>query len=120
MEPNGTTVGAVFEKADLTGTNIQTVDGAMIRCSGAIMAKVHAQAASLIGAVLSRCDLRGAILHGTDLSNADLSSCDLREADILDATLIAADLRNADMRGARQKRPYLTRAKLDGLKYEVR
>jgi uncharacterized protein YjbI with pentapeptide repeats len=82
-----------------------------------MMAAVHARGASMICAVLSRCDLREVKLYGTDLSNADLSSADLRKADILDSTLTAADLTNADIREARLKRTDLTRAKFDGLRH---
>ena len=55
---------------------------------------------TLIAAVKSGADLRGAYLRDADLSGADLSDADLSGADLRDADLRGAYLRGADLRDA--------------------
>ncbi len=56
--------------------------------------------AGLLGAILSRADLRDATLSGDDLSGADLSFADLSRANLRDANLRDAILSDADLRDA--------------------
>ena len=53
---------------------------------------------TLLEAIKSSANLRGADLRSADLRGANLSSADLRSADLSSANLIGADLRGADLR----------------------
>lgn len=69
---------------------------------------------SLIGATLSRTDLRGANLSSAILSEAFLSGTNLSEADLSDANLSGAILRNANFSHADLNHADLRSADLSG------
>ena len=69
---------------------------------------------TLIAAVKSGADLRGAYLRDADLSGAYLSDADLSGADLRDADLRGAYLRGADLRDANLRDANLRDADLRG------
>ena len=96
-----------YEKEDNTikDTLIEAVkSGADIR--GADLSGADLSSADLRGAYLSSAYLRGADLSGADLSGADLSGADIRGAYLRGADLSSAYLRGADLRGAKEV-PYI-------------
>lgn len=70
-------------------------------CEGCDLERTH-----LVGACLSRANLRSARLKDADLSVADLSHADLSQADLSNVSLYGANLSGADLRGGQpQWRP---------------
>lgn len=69
-------------------------------------------ATNLLGAKLSRADLRGVCLRNAELSDSNLSGADLKCADLRGADMDSADLRGADLRGASMRGANLAAANL--------
>jgi hypothetical protein len=88
----------LFEYESENNTIKETVVNAVK--SGADLRGAYLSGADLRGADLGGADLRGADLGGADLRGADLGGADLRGADLRGADLGGADLGGADLRGA--------------------
>ncbi len=89
-------VGCCLDKADLTGADLEAIDGRKLR-----IARARLAGARLQGAQLQQCMGQAADLTGADLSNADLTGADLVGADLSGAVLHGARLDNAGLCGAR-------------------
>ena len=69
---------------------------------------------TVVNAVKSGANLRGADLRDADLYDANLRGADLYDADLRDANLCGADLRGADLYDANLRGAYLRGADLRG------
>jgi hypothetical protein len=93
-------LGAVKQKADLSGASLSRADLSGANLSGANLSGADLSRANLSGADLSWADLSGADLSGADLSGADLSRANLSRANLSWADLSGADLSGANLSGA--------------------
>ena len=100
--------------ADLSDANLKACIATGADLSRAVMLRVQADCAVLVGANLARADLSHASLRNACLQNAVMNGAKLRDADLWKASLTAADIKGADFTGAN-----LEDACLKGLKLRL-
>jgi uncharacterized protein YjbI with pentapeptide repeats len=100
--------------ADLSDANLKACIAQGADLSRAVMLRVQADCAVLVGANLARADLSQASLRNACLQSTVMTGAKLRKADLWKASLAAADIKGADFRGA-----ILEDARLKGLKLRL-
>jgi uncharacterized protein YjbI with pentapeptide repeats len=100
--------------ADLSDANMKCCIATSVDLSRAVMRKVRADGAVLIGANLAQADLGQASLRDVWLEHAVLNGARFRDADLRKASLVEADIEDADFTGAN-----LEDACLKGLKLRL-
>jgi uncharacterized protein YjbI with pentapeptide repeats len=100
--------------ADLSDANLKACLATGADLSRAVMLRVQADCAALVGANLARADLSQASLRNACLQNAVMTGAKLRDADLWKANLTAAEIKGADFTGAN-----LEGACLKGLKLRL-
>ena len=102
-------VACDLSKAILVGANLSKADLRAAWFSNANLSRANLSGANLVAADLSKADLSGADLSGANLGKASLHGANLSKADLSGADLWGANLSGVDLSTAT-----LRNAKLDG------